>query len=43
MECLFTEDEMLRCSVTGINTSKQPLDAHKTNALIGIAQFFVNN
>lgn len=37
MECLFTEEEMLSCSVTGINTSKQPLDACKTTALIGIS------
>lgn len=42
MECLFTEDEMLSCSVTGINTSKQPLDGHKTNALIGIYHYLIS-
>lgn len=41
MECLFTEEEMLSCSVTGINTSKQPLDACKTTALIGKCSYFI--
>lgn len=37
MEVLFTEGEMLSCSVTGVNTAKRPLDARKSNALIGLS------
>ena len=33
--CMFSEEELLQSSVTGQRTSKEPLNKHKLDALIG--------